>query len=243
MVFLDRPHVKQYTDVFDTAIKNIFIFKIYTYFYITSIYNLYIHYVVNTHPVLHTLVTNKWFLFINIFISVITFIMINRNYHIYPINKISNTLFTLSSSNAIVSCMTNTSNNLFMISLEIVTHIILFSIVIYTFMNDLQPFIVKKLLKIVTPVYFVTISIITYLEILSAYQFIFLLCYSIVIFLTHLQNINIIVKRYMPDDFYLGYLNIYFILIDILNIILLGIIVEIFIPKRKYKSNRDMKRY
>ena len=226
MVFLNKPHNKQYTDVFDTSIKNIFIFKIYTYFYLTSIYTLYVHYLRNTHPIFSTIITNTWFLFINIFLSFITFIIINSNYHIYPINKISNTLFSITSSHVIVSIMAQTANSSFILSLEIVTNIILLSIVIYTFLNDLQPFILNKLLIIFTPIYLVTLSIILYSKMISYNQFGLLLLFTIFIFMTHLQNINIITKRYMPNDFYLAYLNIYFIFIDIFDIIIFDIIVR-----------------
>jgi len=236
MVFLNKPHNKQYTDVFDTSIKNIFIFKIYTYFYLTSIYTLYVHYLRNTHPIFNTIITNTWFLFINIFLSFVNFIIINRNYHIYPINRISNTLFSLTSSHVISAFMSQNVNNSVMLSLEIVTNIILLSIVIYTFLNDLHPFILKQLLIIFIPIYLFTVSIILYSKMVSYNQFGILLLYSIFIFIIHFKNINIITKRYMPNDFYLAYLNIYYIFIDIFDIIIFDILVEMFMPKRKYKS-------
>jgi len=123
-----------------------------------------------------------------------------------------------------------------MLSLEIVTNIILLSIVIYTFLNDLHPFILKQLLIIFIPIYLFTVSIILYSKMVSYNQFGILLLYSIFIFIIHFKNINIITKRYMPNDFYLAYLNIYYIFIDIFDIIILDILVEMFMPKRKYKS-------
>ena len=107
---------------------------------------------------------------------------------------------------------------------------------IYTFLNDLHPFILKQLLIIFIPIYLFTVSIILYSKMVSYNQFGILLLYTIFIFMTHLQNINIITKRYMPNDFYLAYLNIYFIFIDIFDIIIFDIFVEMLMPKRKYKS-------
>ena len=67
------------------------------------------------------------------------------------------------------------------------------------------------------------------------HQLAYLLIYSFGILLLHSQNIKIITKRYMQNDFYLAYLNVYFIFIDIINIIIFDVIIEIFFPKRKIK--------
>ena len=80
MVFLDKPHIKQFTDIFDTSIKNLFIFKIYIYYYFVSLYNLGIHYLTYNNDVINTLFNNGWFLLLNFIIAIVSFMIIVLNY-------------------------------------------------------------------------------------------------------------------------------------------------------------------
>ena len=236
MVFLDKPHIKQFNDIFDTSIKNLFIFKIYIYYYCVSLYNLGIHYLTYNNDVINNLFNNGWFLLLNMIIAIVSFMIIVQNYYMYPKNKISNTIFSFSASNMFISLSNRIYSDLFIISFEIVTNIILLSIVIYTINNRTDNFIVNKLCNILCPLYVSALLMIKYFDILTNYQFVYLLIYSFTIVILHFQNIKVIIKRYMQNDFYLAYLNIYFIFIDIINIILLNIILEIFFPKNKYKK-------
>jgi hypothetical protein len=236
MVFLDKPHIKQFTDIFDTSIKNLFIFKIYIYYYFVSLYNLGIHYLTYKNDVIYNLFNNGWFLLSNMIIAIFSFIIIVLNYYMYPKNKISNTIFSFTSSNTFISLSNRMYSHLFIISFEILTNIILLSIVIYTINNKKDNFIINKLYIILCPLYFSALLLIKYFDTLTNRQFVYLLIYSVIILILHFQNIRVILKRYMQNDLYLAYLNIYFILIDIINIIFLDIIVEIFFPKNKYKK-------
>jgi hypothetical protein len=236
MVFLDKPHIKQFNDIFDTSIKNLFIFKIYIYYYFLSLYNLGIHYLTYKNDVINNLFNNGWSLLLNTIIAIVSFMIIVLNYYMYPKNKISNTIFSLSAANTIISFSNRIYSHLFIISFEIVSNVILLSIVIYTIYNRTDNFIVNKLCIILCPLYFSALLMIKYFDMLTNHQFVYLLIYSLTILILHFQNIKVIIKRYMQNDFYLAYLNIYFIFIDIINIILLDIILEIFFPKNKYKK-------
>jgi hypothetical protein len=169
-------------------------------------------------------------------IAILSFIIIYQNYHIYPTNKISNTIFSLTFSNTVIVFLTNIFSNLFLLSLELITNIILLSIVIYTLVYKSENFNKIKFIYVLFPIYLIAVFLIEYLEMLTNRQLVYLLIFSFGFLSLHLQNIKIIVKRYMQNDFYLAYLNLYFIFIDTINIILLDIIIEIFFPKRKYKK-------
>lgn len=236
MVFLDKPHIKQFTDIFDTSIKNIFIFKIYFYYYLVSVYNLSIHYLTYNYENIYNIFSSWWFFTINIFISIFSFIIIYQNYHIYPTNTISNTVFSLTSSNTIITFLTHLYSHSFILGFELIANIILLSIVIYAFTYRSENFNVSRCIYILFPIYLVVIFFIEYFEIVTTRQLGYLLIFSIGFLFLHSQNIKIIIKRYMQTDFYLAYLNLYFIFIDTINIILLDIIIEIFFPKRKYKK-------
>lgn len=236
MVFLDKPHIKQYNDIFDTSIKNLFIFKIYIYYYLISIYNLGIHYLIITDTNINNLFNNTLFLVINLFFCIISFIYIYQNYYLFSENKNSHTILSIFSSNTIISILTSIYSHNFILSLEIITNIILLSIVIYTINYKNDNFVVSKLLNILYILYPLSLFLLKYLDLITNHQFFYILIYSLIFITLHLQNIKVITKRYMSNDFYLAYLNIYFILIDILNIILFDIIQEIFFPKRKYSK-------
>ena len=235
MVFLDKPHIKQFTDIFDTSIKNLFIFKIYIYYYFVSLYNLGIHYLTYNNDVINTLFNNGWFLLLNFIIAIVSFMIIVLNYYMYPTNKISNTIFSFTTSNTIISFLTQIYSHFFIISFEIITNIILLSIVIYAILYRSETFNINKLLYIISPLYLIGIFIIQHFDMVTNHQLAYLLIYSFGILLLHSQNIKIITKRYMQNDFYLAYLNVYFIFIDIINIIIFDVIIEIFFPKRKIK--------
>ena len=207
MVFLDKPHIKQFTDIFDTSIKNIFIFKIYIYYYFVSLYNFGIHYLTYTNYDIYRLFSNSWFLLINMITSIISFMIIYQNNHLYPINKISNTIFSLTSSNTTISILTKVYSHLFILSFEIITNIILLSIIIYTISYRSETFILNKLFYIISPLYLSGIFIIQHFNMATNRQFIYLLIYSFGFLFLHSQNIKVIVKRYMQTDFYLAYLN------------------------------------
>jgi hypothetical protein len=229
MVFLDKPHIKQFVDIFDTSLKNIFIFKIYIYFYLLSIYKLSIHYLLYTNTTISDVLSSNFFLLTNILICFVSFIIIYQNYYSYPTNKISNIIFSLTNANTCISLFIKMYNHLFIIAIEIITNIILLSIVIYTLWNKSNNFIQNKLLTILFPMYFISFLGITYLDIITPRQIVYLLISSIIFLILQLQNIKIIVKRYMSQDFYLAYLNLYFIIIDTSDIFI-NIILQIFLP-------------
>jgi len=233
MVFLDKPHIKQFNDIFDTSIKNLFIFNIYIYYYLNSIYNLGIHYLIFNYSNIDYLFSSVWFLLINSFCSILSFYYIYQNNYLLDFNKNSHTVLSIFSSNTIISILTNIYSHHFILSIEIITNIILFCIVIYTIKYKSENFIVSKLLNILYIFYPITLFLLKYFNIISNHQFFYILIYSLIFITLHLQNIKVITKRYMSNDYYLAYLNIYFILIDILNIILFDIIEEIFFQKKK----------
>ena len=237
MVFLDKPHIKQFTDIFDTSLKNIFIFKIYIYFYLLSLYKLSIHYLSYSYITVNNVFSNNFFLSINMILSVVSFIIIYQNYYFYPTNKISTTIFSLTNANAYISFLIKMYDHLFIISFEIITNIILLSIVIYTISYRSETFILNKLFYIISPLYLTGIFIIQHFQMVTNRQFAYLFIFSIIFIIIHLQNIKILVKRYMSKDLYLAYLNFYFILIDIIDI-LINVIIDIFF--RNYNRKKRL---
>ena len=212
MAFLNKPHPKIYTDILDTSIKNNHIFKVYLYFYAISLFYLILNNNINKN-----VFTSKSFIFLNILLSSICFKIVINNLNRHPLNCICNIIFSITTSNITYGLMYITFSVNIVHMITITSNITFLSILIYTYIYFYKEFRSNQCFKMIACSNIGSLIIFKYFNVINIYNITLILIFMFINVALQINNIKIIIKRYMHYEFYLSYLNLYFIIVDIVD--------------------------
>lgn len=212
MVFLNKPHPKIYTDILDTTIRNNHIFRVYLYFYALSLF-----YLILNNNIDNNVFKNKSFIFLNIILSSLCFKIVINNLYKYPLNCICNIIFSITTSNITYGLMHITLSGNIVHMISITSNITFLSILTYTYIYFYKDFRSNQCSKLVFYSNIVSLIIFKYFNMINIYNVPLILIFMFMNVTLQINNIKIIIKRYMHNEFYLSYLNLYLIIIDIID--------------------------
>jgi hypothetical protein len=219
MVFLDKPHHKQYNDRLDSSIKNDFILKLASSDMIGSFYSLLTSYILSNTPELFDILHSDVIFLLLILIWITSFLIILNNHTISPNNRLAHVNLQISGA-TLTNYLLLYFNHNFVIYTHIFINAVIVSLVLYTWLNISKVFSLRDYVILATTHLICAMLIIIIFD--RTHQIIYCMLVALGYMAIACYNIYIICGRYAESDFYLATITMYMIILDSISSFLTG---------------------